>query len=118
MRIGELASASGLSRDSLRFYEQQGLIAARRRDNGYREYAPDTVQYLLYIKTAQKLGFSLAEIGENLLALRQADDQAAAIAALLRSKLAVVEAKMAELAALRADLQIRLNQACPLLPVR
>ena len=37
MLIGELATASGLSREALRFYEQQGLIRARRLDNGYRD---------------------------------------------------------------------------------
>jgi len=43
MLIGELATASGLSREALRFYEQQGLIRARRLDNGYRDYPPEVV---------------------------------------------------------------------------
>ena len=52
MLIGELATASGLSREALRFYEQQGLIRARRLDNGYRvisnvgEDAGQTVTHL------------------------------------------------------------------------
>ena len=37
MLIGQLATATGISRDTLRFYEQQGLIRARRRENGYRD---------------------------------------------------------------------------------
>ena len=51
MRIGELAQASAVSRDTLRFYEQRGLIAAQRSANGYRDYPPDMVQLVQYIKT-------------------------------------------------------------------
>ena len=51
MLIGELATASGLSREALRFYEQQGLIRARRLDNGYRDYPPEVVTLVQYIRT-------------------------------------------------------------------
>ncbi|GAB3261750.1 MerR family transcriptional regulator [Chitinimonas naiadis] len=116
MRIGELASASGISRDSLRFYEAQGLLHARRCSNGYRDYPADSLPQVLYIKTAQKLGFTLAEISSQLAGLRAADDQDAAIGRLLQDKLAVVEQRMAELGALKAELQARIGQACPLRP--
>ena len=69
MLIGELATASGLSREALRFYEQQGLIRARRLDNGYRDYPPEVVTLVQYIRTAQQLGFTLAEIGDRLPAI-------------------------------------------------
>ena len=65
MLIGELATASGLSREALRFYEQQGLIRARRLANGYRDYPPEVVTLVQYIRTAQQLGFTLAEIGDR-----------------------------------------------------
>ena len=65
MRIGELAQASAVSRDTLRFYEQRGLIAAQRSANGYRDYPAQMVQLVLYIKTAQRLGFTLGEIGNS-----------------------------------------------------
>jgi len=42
MQIGELAERSGLSRDTLRFYEKRGLIASLRRPNGYRHYPDGT----------------------------------------------------------------------------
>ncbi|AZD46173.1 transcriptional regulator, MerR family [Pseudomonas chlororaphis subsp. aurantiaca] len=41
MRIGERAQACAVSRDTLRFYEQRGLIAAQRTANGYRDYPSD-----------------------------------------------------------------------------
>ena len=68
MRIGELAQASAVSRDTLRFYEQRGLIAAQRSANGYRDYPADMVQLVQYIKTAQRLGFTLGEIGHSVAA--------------------------------------------------
>src|SRR3712207_2910410 len=55
MQIGELAAATGLSRDTLRFYEARGLLTARRRGNGYRDYPPEAVEWLCYLRTAQSL---------------------------------------------------------------
>lgn len=52
MQIGTLASETGLSRDTLRFYEDRGLIRSTRSVNGYRTYTPETVQLVGYIRTA------------------------------------------------------------------
>ncbi|VVN38634.1 HTH-type transcriptional regulator CueR [Pseudomonas fluorescens] len=116
MRIGELAQASAVSRDTLRFYEQRGLIAAQRSANGYRDYPPEMVQLVLYIKTAQRLGFTLGEIGDSVAALWNAPDPDNAVAQLLRDKLQLIENRMGELDVLRQELQLRLGQACPLNP--
>ena len=53
MRIGELAQATSVSRDTLRFYEQRGLIAAQRSGNGYRHYPAEMVQLVQFIKQRQ-----------------------------------------------------------------
>lgn len=67
MKIGELASLSGLAPSRIRFYEASGLIApARRLANGYRAYPPETLDLLEIIRSAQQTGFSLEEI-RNLL---------------------------------------------------
>lgn len=116
MRIGELAQASQVSRDTLRFYEQCGLIAAQRSANGYRDYPADMVQLVLYIKTAQRLGFSLGEIGNSVGALWQAPDPDSAVTQLLQDKLNLIETRIAELDQLRQELQQRLGQRCPLNP--
>ena len=116
MRIGELAQASAVSRDTLRFYEQRGLIAAQRSANGYRDYPPDMVQLVQYIKTAQRLGFTLAEIGNSVATIWQSPDPDTAVTQLLQDKLKLIEARMAELGALREELQHRLGQQCPLNP--
>lgn len=62
MKIGELASRSGLTASRIRFYEASGLISAQRQANGYREYPEQVVQTLGIISCAQQAGFSLEEI--------------------------------------------------------
>ncbi|MDR6961045.1 MerR family transcriptional regulator [Pseudomonas brassicacearum] len=116
MRIGELAQACAVSRDTLRFYEQRGLIAATRSANGYRDYPADVVQLVLYIKTAQRLGFTLGEIGASVAALWNAPDPDCAVTQLLQDKLNLIETRMSELDALRHELKQRLGQRCPLNP--
>ncbi len=68
MQIGRVAQSTGLSVDTIRFYEKQSLIPpARRTDAGYRVYDESTVDRLQLIGRAQSLGFSLQEIRELLL---------------------------------------------------
>jgi DNA-binding transcriptional MerR regulator len=62
MQIGEVAAQAGVSEHTIRYYERQGLLPApNRRPNGYRDYPPDTVALLRFIKRAQDVGFSLSE---------------------------------------------------------
>ncbi|MFF3614322.1 MerR family transcriptional regulator [Streptomyces sp. NPDC002580] len=114
MRIGELAAQAGMTRDTIRFYEKVGLVSGRRLPNGYRDFAPETVAWLQYIRTAQALGFSLAEIARNGERLREAPDTAVALSALFEEKIRVIDARVAELASLRADLTARVGTGCPL----
>ncbi|MHB9800241.1 MerR family transcriptional regulator [Pseudomonas sp. MT3] len=94
MKIGELASLSGLAPSRIRFYEASGLIAlVRRGANGYREYPAETLDLLEIIRCAQQTGFSLEEI-RNLLphsapALKNGHDE---LLASLRRKVAEIEA--------------------------
>ncbi|WP_419995352.1 MerR family transcriptional regulator [Streptomyces boninensis] len=114
MRIGELAAQVGLSKDAIRFYEKSGLVESRRLPNGYRDFPPETVAWLQYVRTSQSLGFSLAEIARTGEELRDAPDQAEALSELFREKIGVIDAQMAELAALRAELAGRAGTGCPL----
>ncbi len=116
MLIGELATASGLTRETLRFYEQLGLVRAHRLANGYRDYVPETLMLVNYIRTAQQLGFTLAEIGHNLPAIWDAADPGPAIAMVLAEKLSEVDDRIVALQALRQGLATRLALACPLAP--
>lgn len=116
VRIGELSERSGLSRDAIRFYEKVGLVESHRSSNGYRDFPAEVPVWLAYVRTAQRLGFTLAEIAEHGRALRDAPDAAEALSALFAEKITIVDAKMAELAALRTELAERAGTGCPLRP--
>ena len=67
MRIGQLAETTGISRDTIRYYEKIGLLPrARRRDSGYREYPDDAGNRIRVIRNAVQLGFPLKEISKVL----------------------------------------------------
>jgi DNA-binding transcriptional MerR regulator len=62
MQIGELAKRSGLAASRIRFYEEQGLLRATRKANGYRNYSPHALVTLNIIVSAQGAGFALGDI--------------------------------------------------------
>lgn len=63
LTIGQLAKLAGVSRSMLRYYEEQGLLTpVGRTAAGYRLYDPDSARTLLFIRRAQRLGFSLGDI--------------------------------------------------------
>jgi DNA-binding transcriptional MerR regulator len=71
LRIGDLAKQTNVSVGGLRYYEVLGLLKPLQRgENGYRYYAFESIRQVLFIKKAQVLGFSLAEI-RRLLELEQ-----------------------------------------------
>ncbi len=121
MRIGTLATLTGLSPDSLRFYEKRGLLQARRSANGYRD-PEEAVQWLGYVRTAQQLGFTLAEIAADLPRLTQGEDAGPALRATLARKLADIDTRITALQGLRGELARRLadtpetGASCPLRP--
>jgi MerR family copper efflux transcriptional regulator len=119
MQIGAIAEATGISRDTLRFYEKRGLLRARRNSNGYRDYPPEAVDWLRYIRTAQSLGFSLAEIEADLPLLSAQDASAETLRAALSAKLDEIDRRIAGLQELRGELARRLDVGmadCPLRP--
>lgn len=66
MHTREVVQEAGVTGDTLRFYEKQGLLGKRhvsRQPNGYRIYTKAALIRLRLIKLAQKMGFSLSEIG-------------------------------------------------------
>src|SRR6266851_4163770 len=69
LTIAKAAREAGVNIETVRFYERKGLIERPPKGEGYRVYSPDHVARIRFIKEAQQIGFSLAEIKE-LLALR------------------------------------------------
>jgi len=105
MNIGEAAARAGLTAKTLRYYEQVGLMPpAARRGSGYRDYGPREVDRLRFIAHARALGFTIEEV-RKLLDLW--DDRGRASAEVKRLALAhidALDARIAELAALRRTL--------------
>lgn len=119
MKIGQIAGLTGTSPDALRFYEEKGLIGSTRSANGYRCYAPETVQLVGYIKMAQQLGFSLAEIGENLPMLwTSTETPVQVLAEIFTQKLQAIDQRIEQLQHLRSALAERAKQVCPLMPAK
>ncbi len=74
LTIGKVAKQAGIGVETIRFYERRGLLEEPpRNDSGYRQYPPEAVVKLRFIKKAKQLGFSLKEI-EELIALRHKQD--------------------------------------------
>ncbi len=67
MKIGELSERSGLSRDTIRLYEKNGLIsssASQSETNNYRDYSDDVLLQLRFVSSAREAGISIADLRE------------------------------------------------------
>jgi len=104
-KIGEAAKETGLSIDTIRFYEKEGLVErSGRTDGGFRLFGPRQLQDLQFVRKAQVLGFSLTEIRELLVLRSDTTPTCAHVKALLETKMANVGEKIAELQALKRTL--------------
>ena len=113
MKIGEVAKAAGVGIDAVRFYEREGLLPEpARRPSGYREYSPDAVTDLSFIKRAKELGFSLKEISELLLINRAPNATARDVKKLAEEKLADLEDKIRSLQRMKRALR-KVAESCP-----
>lgn len=112
LTIGQVARETGLGVETVRFYERRGLIEEPpRRESGYRQYPPDVLPRLGFIRRAKELGFSLAEIME-LLSLRvDPDSTCADVRARTMTKITDIETKIGELERMR-DALTDLHGAC------
>ncbi len=122
--IGELAAESGLSRDTLRYYEKIGLLDEVGRDaGGRRVYGERHLSALRFIRRAQGMGFTLEEIGQLLRFRRNPAAVREEVRERVRAKLGRVERRISELQALRDEMRLLLNlcgcaeegEACPIL---
>jgi MerR family copper efflux transcriptional regulator len=117
LRIGDLARELGMGVETIRFYEQRGLVEpTSRRPSGYRVYDARAIERLRFVQRAKALGFTLEEIRELLdlnSELGQSDGPGACapIKARIQAKRAAVEERIRDLQALLAGLEV-LDQAC------
>ncbi len=109
-RIGELSSKLSLSADTLRYYEKIDLLPnVARSTSGLRIYSQKDISRLKFIKRAQRMGFTLAEIS-LLLEFRRGPQQAKPeVRELAGKKLADIKAHLKDLKILRNELQLLMN---------
>ncbi|RUT31013.1 MerR family transcriptional regulator [Arsenicitalea aurantiaca] len=107
--IGGLARAGGVGVETIRYYQRRGLLRTPAPGPGYRHYDAEDLRRLRFIRSAQTAGFTLAEIAE-LIALDARSDRPRA-REIARSRIAVLDEKIAELTAARAALT-HLADAC------
>lgn len=106
LQIGSVATRCGLSVDTIRFYEKQGLIAKpARSQGGFRLYEENAVERLSFVSRAQTLGFSLDEIRELLLLRNAGEEGCTHVHDLLDEKLIVIRGKITELRRLERHLR-------------
>jgi MerR family mercuric resistance operon transcriptional regulator len=112
MRIGEVAGRSRVSVETVRFYERQGLLSRPPRPaSGFRDYPAAAVSRIVFIRRAQQLGFSLAEV-KDLLQLRvRAGASCEAVRRRAEAKLADVQARIADLRRIQKSVA-RLVESC------
>ena len=130
-RIGELFDVTGLTADTLRFYERRGLLGHPARSPGrFRIYDPSAIERIRFIKCAQALGFTLDDIRE-LIGFNGKGGlrRCARVCDLLTDRLGKLDVMLADLTALRETLETALAQceraidtknasACPVIDLK
>ena len=117
--IGQVARQAGIGVETVRFYERRGLVdEPPRRESAYRDYPPDTVTRLAFIRRAKELGFTLKEIKE-LLSLRSTRSQPG-VKALAKAKLADIQQRIETLKRMKRILDGLVSECepgteCPIL---
>jgi MerR family copper efflux transcriptional regulator len=113
LTIGMVAKQVGVAIDTIRFYEREGLLPEpARRASGYRSYGAATLVQLRFIRRAKMLGFTLEEIRELLTLSGDRKRGVKAVKARAQARLAVLDARLAELQRVRDGLE-QLISACP-----
>ncbi|HET9317969.1 MAG TPA: MerR family transcriptional regulator [Vicinamibacteria bacterium] len=106
LRAGALARSAGVSTDTLRVYERKGLLPkARRSPNGYREYAPEAAARVRLVRQALAIGFTLDELARVFKVRDQGGAPCGEVRALGAAKLALLDARLDELARARDRLR-------------
>lgn len=111
MNIGTVSERSGLPAKTIRYYEDIGLIAPDRRDNGYRDYSLEDVHRLRFLQRSRSLGFSVEECRQLLSLYGDRDRESADVKTIATAKLGAIDRKIAELQGLR-DMLSHLVETC------
>ena len=113
LTIGRVARAAGVGIDTIRYYEREGLLPEpERRLSGYRDYTPDAVTRLRFIRRAKELGFTLEEIRELLALSADRERGVRGVKQRAEARLVEIERRIRELKRVQRGLK-SLIDACP-----
>lgn len=113
LRTSQVAAAAGVNIQTLRYYERRGLLAEPDRSpGGHRRYPPEAVTVLRIIKAAQRLGFTLDEVGDLLETSQHRHRTDHGLQARARAKLLEVDARLADLQTIRTALLEAIFAGC------
>jgi Hg(II)-responsive transcriptional regulator len=124
VRTSELAARAAVNPQTLRYYERRGLLPAPARSaGGYRTYPAEAVRRVRFIKRAQDLGFTLAEVQSLLHLAEGGPDPCDRVRAMAEEKVTDLQRRIADLQALQAGLtrlmatcaRPRAQRECPIL---
>ncbi|MBR2537293.1 MAG: helix-turn-helix domain-containing protein [Hyphomicrobium sp.] len=111
LTIGDLSKATGTKVETIRYYERIGLLAAPDRTSGnYRAYGAKDLGRLSFIRRARDLGFGLEQVRELLGLSDQKQRSCEAVDVIARDHLTDVDRKLADLKALRRELDSIIRQ--------
>ena len=111
---GELSAVAGVGRETLRFYEEKGLVVpVGRTAAGYRQYDRSAIVLISFIKETQQAGFSLREIYELLQLRANAKNTCGNVNDSLARKIAVMDEEIAALQRKRALIESMNVGCCP-----
>ena len=111
VQIGKVALETGLSVDTIRFYEKEGLLRApERSEGGFRLYTPRDIAQLQFICKAQELGFSLSEIRELLLIQDERTEACTHVRDLIENRLQSIRGKIDDLKRLERHMKDALHK--------
>lgn len=112
MQIGQLAKETGVTVQSIRFYERRGLLREPvRLASGYRSYSADAVQRVRFIKRSQELGYTLIEIAQLLELKETRPHNTVQARAIVEAKIRQIEVKIRNLQQMRDEL-VAAARAC------
>lgn len=119
MRIGQLASRTGLTTKTIRFYESAGVLPEpQRQASGYRDYEEGAVDRLAFVKAAQAAGLTLAQVRDVIAVRDSSGAPCGHVAELLDAQAAELDRRIIELTALRGEVQRLRERARTLDPGR
>jgi MerR family mercuric resistance operon transcriptional regulator/MerR family copper efflux transcriptional regulator len=103
MLIGEFAKKSKLTRETIRFYEKEGLLEGVRKENNYRDYSEKDIEIVQFISSLKDLGFTLPEI-RSILSLYSSELKCKDMQTILEKNLRKVEEKLRKLIIIQNNL--------------